>query len=499
MKILSNYVLRAHLGPFLFAFTAVTGLLFLNAIAQRLEDFAGRGLEWSIILEFMIYSFPHIVALTFPMAILVAVLYAFSEMTGENEIAAIAAGGIHPLRLMVPLLSVGVLLSLLMFLFNDQVLPESNHRLSTLLADVGSTNPTFELREEVINEIHTGDDTRYFLRARSIDPATNHLRNVTIFDLSRVGEVRTIVAEEGQMAFTPDRSDLYLTLDDGFVYEQSDDRPGDFQRLKYQTQILPLRGVGQELERRQGGARSDREMTIEMLELRVRENLLQLGRIADESRRASENLVEQTLTVDGDPGPLDDPGAIGDPDAIDPAVFDWEMEAAAADAALIEPGGESVITDDVVGHVANLHRINATRWNIYRLSSYRYRVEVHKKYAIAFACLIFILLGPPLAIRFPQGGVGMVIAVSVGIFFFYWVGLIAGERFADRGQISPIVGMWAPNVIILIPTFYLLATAGRQISTNRGGGLWSRVRSRVARVVGGWRAAPRLQLEEEPS
>ncbi len=491
MKILSNYVLRAHLGPFLFAFTAVTGLLFLNAVAQRMEDLAGRGLEWNVIVEFMVFSFPHIVALTFPMAILVAVLYAFSDMTAENEIAAIASGGIHPLRLMVPLVGVGIILSLLMFNFNDRVLPEANHRLSTLLSDVGSTNPTFELREEVINEIHTGDNTRYFLRARSIDPSTNHLQDVTIFDLSRVGEVRTIVAEEGQMSFTPDRLDLYLILDNGVVYEQTEERPGDFQRLEYKTQILPLRGVGQELERRAGGRRSDREMTISMLELRAREDLNQLARIADESRRLSLNFVNRTLGGDADAEAMAQAEAVADPDRID-----WDLEAV-ADAALIDPGGAGLLSDEAVGEVANVHRTNDTLWNIYRLSSYRYRVEIHKKYAIAFACLIFVLLGPPLAIRFPQGGVGMVIAASVGIFFFYWVGLIAGERLADRGQVNPIVGMWAPNVLLLIPTVFFLATAGRQISTNRGGGLWGRIRARFARTLHGIRQGRRLRLEEE--
>jgi lipopolysaccharide export system permease protein len=72
-------------------------------------------------------------------------------------------------------------------------------------------------------------------------------------------------------------------------------------------------------------------------------------------------------------------------------------------------------------------------------------VEIHKKYAIAFACLIFILLGAPFAMRFPQGGVGMVIATSVGIFFLYWMGLIGGERLAERGHLEPWVAMWFPT------------------------------------------------------
>jgi len=470
MKILTRYVIRAHVGPFLFAFTAVTGLLFLNAVAQRLEDLVGRGLEWSVVGEFMLLSFPHIVALTFPMSILVAVLYAFSDMTGENEVAAVAGGGIHPVRLMAPMVGVGLLLSGVMFVFNDRVLPESNHRLSALLTDVGSKSPTFELREEVINEIHTGDDSQYFLRARSIDPATNRLQDVTIFDLSNLGEMRTIVADHGSMAFTPDLSDLYLTLENGVVFEVADDRPGTFQRLEYRTQILPLRGVGQEFERRGGGARSDREMNIAMLQARVNEHRANVMRVADESHDASLEAVRNMIGPEGGPD---------------------EVEALAA------PREAPDFSDDeVIANVVGLHRINQDRWNVYRLSSYRYEVEIHKKYAIAFACLIFVLLGPPLAIRFPQGGVGMVIAASVGIFFFYWMGLIGGERFADRGQIQPVVGMWLPNVVLLLPALYLLTRVSGQISTNRGSS-WDEFTFRVKDAVGRWTPGRKRRRREE--
>jgi lipopolysaccharide export system permease protein len=469
MKILTGYVIRAHIGPFLFAFTAVTGLLFLNAVAQRLEDLAGKGLGMEVIGEFLLLSFPHIVALTFPMAILVAVLYAFSELTTSNELAAMAGGGIHPVRLMLPLAGVGLLLSAAMFYFNDRTLPESNHRLSSLLSDIGSKSPTFELREEIVNEVRTGDNSRYFLRARTIDPVTNELEDVTIFDLSRMGESRTIQARHGIMAFSPDLRDLYLTLEDGVIYETSDERPGSFQRLSFTTQILPLRGVGGELERREGGSRSDREMPIAMLEERVQESLGQLQRIAAESHRLSTEIVRETLSFRT---PEEWAELIG-ADAADPS---FAPEVVAAEDLLS-------LSDALVQGATGILGLDATRWDIFRLSAYRYRVEIHKKYAIAFACLIFILLGPPLAIRYPQGGVGMVIAASVGIFFFYWLGLIGGERLADRGQIDPMLGMWIPNLVLLLPALLLMAQSGKRISTNRGG-RWDEFVFRVRALLG---------------
>ncbi|MFW5904667.1 MAG: LptF/LptG family permease [bacterium] len=455
MRILSRYVIRAHVGPFIFAFSAVTGLLFLNAVAQRMEDLVGKGLELSVILEFMLLSLPHIVALTFPMSVLVAVLYAFSDMTGHNEVMALAAGGIHPARMLVPVLGAGLVLTGTMLYFNDQVLPESNHRLSSLLGDVGSKSPTLELREEVINEVHTADDSRYFLRARDIDQATNRLIEVTIYDLTRSGETRTIVAEEGEMAFTQDRSDLYLTLQDGVIYETTEEQPGEFRRLYFDTQVLPFRGVGAQLERRTGGgSRGEREMTSAMLQERIDENLSDLEGVADDMEQASVDAVEGALAV------------------------------AADDAIILSDGDDLDLQHDPVSsELLSQMRVNHTRWRVHYESVYRYRVEIYKKHAIAFACLVFVLLGMPLAIRYPQGGVGMVIALSVGIFFLYWMGLIVGERFADRGQIHPWLAMWAPNIILLIPALHLLRRMGSEIGTTRGS-RWDEIRYRAGRLVG---------------
>jgi lipopolysaccharide export system permease protein len=476
MKILTRYMIRAHSGPFLFAFTAVTGLLFLNAVAQRLENFAGKGLEWTVIGEFMLLSFPHIVALTFPMAILVAVLYTFSDMTSQNEVTAMAAGGVHPLRMLVPLLGVGLILSVGMFLFNDRVLPESNHRLSSLLSDVGSKSPTFELREDVVNEVHTGDDSRYFLRARSIDPVTNRMGDVEIFDLSQVGESRTIVARRGDMGFTADRSDLYLTLEDGVIYETSRDRPGAFQRVEFETQIMPFRGVGAELERRTGGSRrGEREMSVEMLQGRVEDNLKNLREVGDESLQISVEAVREALGL----GRATDPETLLDREEIESQLA---REVDDVELAIPPPSPGFGIRDGGFEGVINAYRVNLARWNVHRNASYRYRVEIHKKYAIAFACMVFILLGPPLATRFPRGGAGMAIAGSVGIFFFYWMGLIGGERFADRGQMNPVLAMWLPNAILTVIALYLLKHMARQISTNRGGA-WDEIRFRVGRWV----------------
>jgi lipopolysaccharide export system permease protein len=106
-----------------------------------------------------------------------------------------------------------------------------------------------------------------------------------------------------------------------------------------------------------------------------------------------------------------------------------------------------------------------------RTSMNRYGVEIHKKFALSAACIVFVLIGAPIALRFPRGGVGLVIGVSLVVFAIYYIGLIAGESLADRGYLTPFWAMWAANVILTGVGLVLLARMGREGATSRGGDL----------------------------
>ena len=93
--------------------------------------------------------------------------------------------------------------------------------------------------------------------------------------------------------------------------------------------------------------------------------------------------------------------------------------------------------------------------NSYLKSINKYRVELHKKFSIPIASLVFILIGAPLGIIVRKGGFAVSMSLSLGFFIVYWAFLIAGEEFADRGIMSPILSMWLPNVIFGIIGSYL--------------------------------------------
>lgn len=479
MQILIRHVIRAHVGPFLFAFTVLTGLLFLNTVARRFQDLAGKGLGWSVVAEVLALSLPHIVALTLPMAVLVAVLYTYNDMTANNETTAMAANGVNPLRLLLPLAGAGTILAAAMLYFNDRVLPETNHRLKNLLVDIAQKSPTFELREQVMNEIRAENRrTKYFLQATKIDQATNRLTHVAIYDVSNPDRTRSIYAERGIMVFNRERTDLFLTLYDGVMHEGDLADPRSFQRLFFAEQVIRLRGVGDELERQLGGGyRSDREMSIAMLAEAAAEREQQLRSVERESLEQALLAVRTALGADAD-----GQGAGGEVRRVPPSVG-----GAYPAVAVSGDGREDALTRSTALRLRTL----AAQAYSYERQANMYRVEIHKKYAIAFACIVFVLLGAPVAVRFPSGGVGMVIAVSLMVFSVYWVGLIGGEKLADTGAVSPFWSMWAPNVVFLGLAVWALAKMGREGITPRGGG-WDDVRYGLARRVAGLRhLAPR--------
>jgi lipopolysaccharide export system permease protein len=458
MGVLTKYLIRAHVGPFLFALSAITGLIFLNAVAQKVDGLVGKGLPWSWLIEFLYLSLPHTVALSLPMSVLVAVLYAFSELTGSNEITAMSAGGVSPNRVLIPLLGMGLVATSVMLYFNDTVLPESNHRLKNLQVDIGRKSPTFELREQIVNELRVDQGLdRYYLTAIRIDPVQNTLEDITIFDDNNPIRQRTTYASHGTMAFNESRTDLYLTLYEGVVHEVQSDRVGGFQRLYFDQQVIPLRGVGDELERRLGGSeRGDREMTFAMLRENTADNVSDLEEVRDRNRDRAASAVRLALNRPTD--------------ADSAAVNNLRAQQARGE---IMPLGnnQSLLSRDPVtqGVVINT-RTHKGRVDSLGEAVNRLQVELHKKWAIAFACLIFTLIGPPLALRFPRGGVGMVIAASSAIFTVYWVGLIGGEKLADNGAAEPIVTMWITNLIFLVGGLLLVARMGRAGGTVRGGG-----------------------------
>jgi lipopolysaccharide export system permease protein len=474
VRLLSRYVLGRLVAPFLFALAALTGFMLLSQVARRFEQLTGKGLEWQVIAEVFGLSLPFILALTIPMAVLVAVLFAFSQLAADNEVTAMRASGVSLAQLVGPVLVAALAMSACTFAFVDQVLPRSNARLRNLYFDIARKKPTFELHEQIINPI---PGSSYYVRAAVIDQRRGIMRNVAIYDLEGQWSRRVIYADSGRMAVSAGGADLVLELQLGEVHEFPTSAPSDFRLIGFQSNRVVLHDVYDELQRNTGDAvRGDREMSsCEMLEV-----VRQAKQEAGQARVDRWALLERDLRylagipAASPPPPAEEPrsGYCAWLDALGRLVLPRTAEAASS---AQQPGWaqqlklprqrpptQALTTWGEITSAASTGDFAARR-------AAQYEVEVHKKFVIAVACLPFALVAIVLALRFPRGGVGLVIGGAMAVFSVFWVGLTAGEALADKHYVSPWLAMWSPILILSTVGVVGLLLVSREMGSTRGG------------------------------
>jgi lipopolysaccharide export system permease protein len=92
-------------------------------------------------------------------------------------------------------------------------------------------------------------------------------------------------------------------------------------------------------------------------------------------------------------------------------------------------------------------------------------VEVHKKVAIPFACIVFVFVGAPLGVVVRRGGKGVGFSLGLVFYLSYYIFLVAGESFGDRGIIAPWFSMWLANIVLAGFGAFLLYKAVHERST----------------------------------
>ncbi len=509
MKILTKYILKEHLSPLLFSLSALTSLLLLNYIAKQFGQLVGKNLPAGVIAEFLLLSVPFTVAMTLPMAVLVSTLHAFGRMASENEITAFKASGIAMQRLMVPVIISAAILTVSMVWFNDQVMPAANHRLATLTNDIARTKPTFALKEQIINPVSPG----LFLRTARLF-GTNQMRDVSIYDLTDPQTRLTIHADSGKLELSENRRDLLLTLYHGSWTVLKPDDPTGLRRVFFQTDFVKVRNVGNSLERDTigGGEKSDREMTVCELQRRVarmvraRDSTYLIikaldGDVAKTVRRSGVSTgigslycgrpkISLVKAAHAEVLPPQQPQSTPQPKPPQPQQTQQTLQPQPQQPQA--QGSPSRVSEEMpAAPAADPDALRTAKAGQLKLQIDMSQstidgdqVEIEKKFAIAAACVIFVLLGAPVALRFPRGGVGLTIGVSLGVFGLYYVGLVAGEALARANIVSPFVAMWFTNILLLAVGIFLTARLGREGSTSRGSEtseFFARVRERFSR------------------
>ena len=444
MKILSKYIIKEHILPFTMALFVLLFVLLANFLLKSIDKFLGKGLDMFLLGEFMFLNLAWILALAVPMAVLVATLMAFGRLSSDNEITAMRSSGTGFLQLLLPAIGFGAVVTLLMIVFNNFALPEMNHKARLLSSDLSRKRPDLEF--EVGYFIDTLPENNILLGGRKDDLFTN----IIIFNKASDISQRTVTANEGTIEMLEDG--VLLNLSNGVIHELSS-RDDEYRQIlfdHYQV-IIPVDNLN--LNRRDSSIRGDREMNYTMMQDKISSfhEKVENVRTRVENRLSKEALIHvptfSTL------------------EEVTAHIETFELSVIDS---LSKASPKKV--DPFKRRIKNLKRgiqSDFSLINSYLRSINKYTVELHKKFSIPLASLVFILIGAPLGIMARKGGFAVSMAFSLGFFIIYWAFLIAGEEFADRGSLSPALSMWLPNLILgALGTFLCYRTSREQQFIN---------------------------------
>lgn len=434
MRIIWRYILKEHIGPFLFSMCVITLFFVLNLVFRDLSRILSKGLGAGVILEFFFLQLAWIIALAGPMSVLVATVMAFGRLSGDQEITAFKASGVSVLYMITPVLISSGLLAVGMIWFNNNVLPDFNHRARLLTADIYRKKPTINLEAGVIYR----DLPDYTLRVQHLveKADTALVDSVFIDDNSDPNSSKVIFAKRGTIVFNNDSEMLFLTLYDGEMHELDLQKMEQYRKLAFPKQVISIPVPGMALERSDSQARGDREKSAEIMLKEIAENHKQIDQYTKNVQQQIADHFQRYLTA-----PADTAARSNSPRPVTLGQGDhWPVERMISDHLRVQ--------QQVSGEMNAIKHIQRHNGSL--------MVEVHKKYSIPVACIVFVLIGAPLGIMARRGSLAMAGGISFAFFLLFWAALIGGEELADKELLSPFLAMWSADILVGLAGVYLV-------------------------------------------
>ena len=438
MRLLTRYILKQLFLPFIFSLLIIVFILFTQFLLRAIDRFLGKGLDLGTIFEYLFLNLGWITALAVPMAVLIAALMAFGQFSEDNEITAMRASGISFLTIVRPALALGFAIATTLILFNAFIMPEMNFKARMLSGDIYRKRPDLNIEPGYFMD----DLPDYSLIIR--DKEDNTLKDVRIFSKG-IGETQTSIHSKTGNLTTIDDA-ILLTLFNGEIHELDLKDYGNYRRIEFEKHIITIPADDLFLNRRDTTSRSDREMTIQMI-LNKRKDIS--NRIDIVKSRVARAFLRTKM------------------DSIVPPNFE--------EAKLILTQFKNAFVTDSTNSADAIYRMEKdvsmaerqlrNEYNLlrsYGKSSNKYEVELHKKFSLPVACILFIMTGASLGVLFRKGGFTIATSLSFGFFLVYYIFMIGGEDLADRNILSPVVGIWSPNVLLFIISAYLLLHTVRE-------------------------------------
>jgi lipopolysaccharide export system permease protein len=262
-----RYIIREFIPPFIFSLSLIIFLFVLNLLFQMLGRIAGKGLPLSTVAEFFFLNLAWMVALAVPMSVLVGTLSSYARLSSDGEIVALKSSGSGPLRLIGPALFMGVLIALSVALFNDQALPQMNHRARQLQADIRRKKPTMVLEPGVF----LSDIPGYVMIARDVNQTTSEVKDVVVYQENDPEYSSTITAKNGVLRYNENTESFEFLLRDGEIDRATRAKPSDFQITNFSRAVFRIYSPEMSLRRTESDWRGERELNTVQLLSRIKQ------------------------------------------------------------------------------------------------------------------------------------------------------------------------------------------------------------------------------------
>lgn len=416
----------------------------------------GKGLEFSVIMELLLYASANLVNICLPLAVLLSSIMTFGNLAENFELVALKSSGISLLRIMSPLIVFVIFITMGAFYFANNVAPVATLKFKSLLYDITQAKPGIELRDGIFYNGIEG----YSIRVGHNDRVTGLLSDMLIYDHSKAskGNKTVIRAKEGRMEQTNDKRFLILTLKDGFAYDESgsnNSRESDFPlvRNRFDKDVLRIDVSGFLLQRSDEDQWKNHMQMLTMGQLDESIDSLKAlysKRVVDYNtylNRTTRLRSDSTITTS----------------SVDPLPYFDDLN--------ISQKRQTVAVAKNISQ-NNLNYVIGAKREFEARTSYitNHYNEWHRKLTLPFACLVFFFIGAPLGALIKKGGIGLPVVISVLFFLLFHITSITGEKMAKTAVIDSFSGMWLSTFILLPISVFLTLRASKDAALFNPGG-----------------------------
>lgn len=449
-------------------------IFIFQTIWLFIDDLAGKGLDLIIIGKFLFYLMPNLTEKVLPLTVLLSSILTFGTFAENYEFAAMKASGISLQRSMLSLIIFVTFLGGVTFFFANNVIPASEQKIYNLRRNIAKVKPAAAIEEGVFSDL----EGRNIKVDRKFGENDRYLENIIIHIKSNTQKNNTVIKAKNGELISSERSDIIqLVLNDGHYYEDiepknsRDKRKHPFAKSVFETYTIniELPDNDQDLEAERN-VETDKMKNIARLTKDIdslKKNNLRVVRAFSKNIstrmgafipiRPVDTVAKNKKVKDTIPFRQRKPELAKIGDSIIQAGNLLGLYKPWQQGQIMSSAKNSVtnVLSSVLGKKEELQR----RYKIYNM----HILSLHKKYALAFSCIILFFVGAPLGAIIRKGGLGLPMVIAIVLFLaYYFIGVFAGN-YAKEGNIHPIFGAWLSTLIILPLGVFLTkrATADR--------------------------------------